>query len=690
MVVVVRGRLAAIALVVSGLVGACAQGADQTPDGTDVGTSQNGTDPAPSPSTSSTAGAAATNQGPSSSPDDGSAKSPTLSSIQPSKATVGSVGPTIVLAGNDFVARTVVQLDGAPLTTTFVSATELRATIPTTNLAAIGTLHVSVGTSPPGGGASTALAFTVENPGPTLTTLMPLSVTAGTGDTPLTITGTGFVTGASVTVAGSKVASTIQDAQTIITTLPSAMLQTSGTLDVVVTTPAPGGGASMPLSFTVSNPAVQLTSVAPTFGYVNASATTVTVVGSGFVSTSSVLFNGNPVTTTFVDGRTLTAIFPASALTAVGDYPVAVKSPPPGGGVSVPLSFRVQYLAPQVTTATPTPITAGAGATVVTVAGSGFYPASQVLFNGAASATTYGSLTSLTATLTAAQVASAGAISVTVVTPAPGGGTSNIASISVNNPAPVITTLAPASLNVGAPDTLLTVTGAGYVSGSVIQLNGANLATTYVSATQLKATIAAAQLSAPGTLNITVLSPAPGGGTSAAKAITVGCDTTGVNVALGAVDTVTTLATSFSTATSYTRFEVSSACDATYTTTTSPGRFWVVQNTAGVTVTLSAWAACPDTTGEDDAFLTFYSGSTIPANDAARAMCTNAVSEGADGYNGYASPESGTSSWCPGLTKANGGGMTLSACQKAVVFIQPYSMTNTSYLPPPQLKLKPE
>jgi hypothetical protein len=115
-----------------------------------------------------------------------------------------------------------------------------------------------------------------------------------------------------------------------------------------------------------------------------------------------------------------------------------------------------------------------------------------------------------------------------------------------------------------------------------------------------------------------------------------------------------------------------------------------VQNTAGVPVTLSVWAVCPDTSGEDDAYITFYYGSTVPTSDAARAMCVNAISEGADGYNAYSSPESGTSNWCPGLTKANGGGLPLSACQKAVVFVQPYSMTSTSYLPPPQIRFKPE
>ena len=58
--------------------------------------------------------------------------------------------------------------------------------------------------------------------------------------------------------------------------------------------------------------------------------------------------------------------------------------------------------------------------------------------------------------------------------------------------------------------------------------------------------------------------------------------------------------------------------------------------------------------------------------------------------SGYSSPESGASSWCPGLTKANGGGITLAVCEKAVVHIQAWSSTSASYTAPPTVRVKPE
>ena len=86
------------------------------------------------------------------------AMTPVVASVTPNKGTVGAVGPSIIVSGTNFVARSIVQLDGAPLATTFVSGTELRATIPTSKLAAVGVLRISVGTSPPGGGVAVGAA----------------------------------------------------------------------------------------------------------------------------------------------------------------------------------------------------------------------------------------------------------------------------------------------------------------------------------------------------------------------------------------------------------------------------------------------------------------------------------------------------------------------------------------------------
>src|SRR4030067_720464 len=74
----------------------------------------------------------------------------------------------------------------------------------------------------------------------------------------------------------------------------------------------------------------------------------------------------------------------------------------------------------------------------------------------------------LTAAIPASDLATAGTPSVTVFTPAPGGGTSGalVFTVTALNPVPVLSTLAPSSALQGGPAFTLTVTGRGFVSAS--------------------------------------------------------------------------------------------------------------------------------------------------------------------------------------------------------------------------------
>ncbi len=96
------------------------------------------------------------------------------------------------------------------------------------------------------------------------------------------------------------------------------------------------------------------------------------------------------------------------------------------------------------------------------------------------------------------------------------------ASITVNNPAPTTTSISPTSVTAGSPDLALTVYGTGFLSGvSVVKFDGSSVSTSFVSGTQLTATIPAASLTVAGAKSITVFNPTPGGGTSNAQTLTV-------------------------------------------------------------------------------------------------------------------------------------------------------------------------
>jgi hypothetical protein len=92
---------------------------------------------------------------------------------------------------------------------------------------------------------------------------------------------------------------------------------------------------------------------------------------------------------------------------------------------------------------------------------------------------------------------------------------------SATNPAPTLGQVAPSAATAGSGDTTLTLTGSDFLSSSTVDFNGAALATTFVSNTELTAVVPAADLASAGMAAITVVTPGPGGGTSAPQSLTI-------------------------------------------------------------------------------------------------------------------------------------------------------------------------
>jgi sugar lactone lactonase YvrE len=78
-----------------------------------------------------------------------------------------------------------------------------------------------------------------------------------------------------------------------------------------------------------------------------------------------------------------------------------------------------------------------------------------------------------------------------------------VASVWSSAP-PVIGGMSPSAARAGGQAFTLTVNGSGFVAGSVVQWNGAPLATNYVSATQLTSTVPASLIASAGSANVTV------------------------------------------------------------------------------------------------------------------------------------------------------------------------------------------
>jgi hypothetical protein len=106
-----------------------------------------------------------------------------------------------------------------------------------------------------------------------------------------------------------------------------------------------------------SNPVPTTTSLSPTSTAAGGSDFTLTVNGTNFIASSSVLWNGSPRATTYVSSASLTATILAADITTAGTSSVTVSNPAPGGGTSNAQTFTITN---QSVAATPT-FSPGAG-----------------------------------------------------------------------------------------------------------------------------------------------------------------------------------------------------------------------------------------------------------------------------------------------------------------------------------------
>ena len=241
---------------------------------------------------------------------------------------------------------------------------------------------------------------------------------------------------------------------------------------------------------------------------------TLTVNGSGYTTSSLVHWNNSPRATTFVSTAQLTAAIPATDLTNAGTNGVTVYNLS-----QVSNEVGTFTVLPTISSLNPPSATAGSPAFTLLVNGSGFIcDGDLVLWNGSTRPVTGCTNTQLAATISAADIASAGSASIIVQS-------NQIPSsptvFTINNPVPTISSLSPASVLAGSGALTLTVNGSNFVSSSFVRLNGTPYPTTFVSSSQLTASISASAVSSATTASVDVANPSPGGGISNAVTFTV-------------------------------------------------------------------------------------------------------------------------------------------------------------------------
>jgi len=369
-----------------------------------------------------------------------------------------------------------------------------------------------------GGGVSTPPS---SNPVPVITSLSPSTLIVGAAATTVTVNGTGFMQTSTVQWNQNNRTATFVSSTQLQVGLTATDLAATGTGQVVVINPSPGGGASNSMTLAINNPSPQISGVSPSTVTTAAAGSTLTITGTGFVATSTVTWNGANHAASFVSSTQLTLTLQAGDVAAVGSAQVAVVNPTPGGGTSSAAALAINNPSPQISGIAPSTVTTAAAGSTLTITGTGFVPTSTVTWNSATHAATFVSSTQLTLTLQASDVAAVGSAQVAVVNPAPGGGTTPANSVAIVYPVPVISSLSPTSVIWGTSSTLLTVNGSGFAPSSVVLLAGVNHATTYVNSSTLTLTLSASDLGSGPTLSVTVSTGSPGGGTSAPATLAI-------------------------------------------------------------------------------------------------------------------------------------------------------------------------
>ena len=337
---------------------------------------------------------------------------------------------------------------------------------------------------------------------PTVGSVFPASgpTSGGTG---VTINGTNFAAGATVTLGGNAATGvSVVNSTTITATTPA---HAAGAVSVTVTNPnGQSGTLASGFTYTASAPAPTVSSVAPASGPTGGG-TAVTITGANFVSGATVSFGGTAATGVSVtNSTTINATTPAHAAGAVA---VTVTNPDAQSGT---LAGGFTYIGPAPTVSSVAP-TSGptTGGTAATITGANFVSGATVSFDG--SAATGVSVVNSTTIKATTPAHAAGAVNVTVTNP--DGQTGTLASgFTYTVPAPSVTSIAPSSGPI-AGGTAVTITGANFVSGATVSFGGsAATGVSVVNSTTINATTPA---HAAGAVSVTVTNPDAQNGTLA-------------------------------------------------------------------------------------------------------------------------------------------------------------------------------
>jgi Dockerin type I domain len=476
---------------------------------------------------------------------------PQLTGISPHEATVGSFDFTLVVSGSNFMRTAVVRVNGSDRVTTYVSSTQLKAIIPARDLASTGLLQITV--LNPGSHGTESLPLTLlvsAQISPLISAVSPSKIIAGSSTNSITINGAYFFPDPVAQINGAN-RTTTGGFGRINEPLTSDDTTAPGFLNVSVFTSL--GGTSNVMSLPVFR-----------YGDVNFDGIiNVTDLAQMANSISGNVVLSEPTAADLnLDGKVDNADLTILANWLAGNiFNLPVAAPPPTLTALSPAKVVAQ-------------VTTGGDYFKLVVDGIYFPTDSVVRINGVNHFTEFVSSGRLAVAIPVVDLVTSGFMNVSVFSPSAGASTNVLTltvfrygDLDFNNrfditdwnlmanaiaghttlidpvaadlnldgkidttdlsilgnffagiihklpvlgPPPVLNAISPQKVVVGGPTLSLTIDGSNFPSNSVVQINGSNRATSFVSSNRLIATIPATDLAILGFLDVSVFSPDAG------------------------------------------------------------------------------------------------------------------------------------------------------------------------------------
>ena len=408
---------------------------------------------------------------------------PVISLVEPTMGPLAG-GSVITILGRNFVNGATVSMGGNPCTpVVVVNSSQITCTTP----AGTGGVDLVV-TNPDNQNDIQTLGF-LYTLGPTVINVAPL-IGVDTGGDTVTITGTIFFPGLTVSLGGAACTPVITNPTQITCTTGSHV---PGVVDVVVTNPD-NQSATLANAFTY-NSAPSILTVTPNGGLPVGGAA-ITIDGSNFMAGATVSLGGSPCNTvTFINTNQLTCLTPPGTLNTIVDVVVTNLNTLTGtllGGYTYRPAPAIANINPIFG---PT-----AGGNSITITGTGFLSGARVTLGGIDC--TINMLTATQIDCTAGVRNTPGTVNVIVINPDTLNAT-GVSAYTYNLP-PAISNITP-TLWVPPGGGILTVVGIDFVAGASVTVGGNSCGILTNTLTEITCTIPAR--GGTGTVDVVVTNP---------------------------------------------------------------------------------------------------------------------------------------------------------------------------------------